>query len=311
LDYEIIVKCYGGDFEGAIRSTLAQLNLSRSLGDEPILLIQFLRMQTVLRTIECLERIISQGKLDDSPLLAMQTEFESEVDLPIARCALEGERGLWHLYWCNFLETRGEIQKTIRKSPGSYSPEQYVALDPIRVKVCHLYVLKQLSALIDATRLKDPHQAVACAQLDNANVRQAIALVKELTPAVSQISGCTGYFNSTLRCRAIIRCAITAIATERYRLKHHRWPESLDALLPEFLKEASINPFLGDPLCLKVADDQVMIYALEADKQFYDGKLRTSLSPSSRANLGFRLWDPKKRPRPLQVAPAEKDGKRQ
>jgi len=45
-----------------------------------------------------------------------------------------------------------------------------------------------------------------------------------------------------------LRCAETALAVERYRLKYGGLPETLEALVPEFLGEVYLDPFDGKPL---------------------------------------------------------------
>jgi len=112
------------------------------------------------------------------------------------------------------------------------------------------------------------------------------------------------------RGQAIVQCAITAVAAERYRMKHDHWPESLEKLAPEFLKEAPLNPLSGETLQMKMTEDQLVIYALESDKKFYDGRVSTSLTTTNKnENLGFRLWAPKKRPVPIPSTPDAKSDK--
>ena len=39
-----------------------------------------------------------------------------------------------------------------------------------------------------------------------------------------------------------LRAAATALAVERYRARHHRWPETLTALVPDFLSVVPEDP---------------------------------------------------------------------
>jgi hypothetical protein len=47
---------------------------------------------------------------------------------------------------------------------------------------------------------------------------------------------------------ACLRCAATACAVERFRLKYKKLPEKLEQLVPEFLPKVPIDPFDGKPL---------------------------------------------------------------
>jgi hypothetical protein len=67
--------------------------------------------------------------------------------------------------------------------------------------------------------------------------------------------------------------AIAAIATERYRLKHGRLPESLTKIDDEFLGDSSgrsqqlTDPFSGAPLLYKIEDTRLVIYSVGENKK--------------------------------------------
>ena len=60
-------------------------------------------------------------------------------------------------------------------------------------------------------------------------------------------------------------CAIVAVALERYRRAHARWPETLAALTPSPLREVPLDPYDGAPLRYHHRDDGVIVYALGPD----------------------------------------------
>jgi hypothetical protein len=39
-----------------------------------------------------------------------------------------------------------------------------------------------------------------------------------------------------------LRCAIVALAVERYRIAHHHWPDSLSSVVPDFLVNVPLDP---------------------------------------------------------------------
>lgn len=57
-----------------------------------------------------------------------------------------------------------------------------------------------------------------------------------------------------LRIIGYIECAETALAIERYRLKYHALPDSLDVLVPEFIETVYLDPFDGKPLRYMLRD---------------------------------------------------------
>ena len=47
--------------------------------------------------------------------------------------------------------------------------------------------------------------------------------------------------------QAVLRCAITGLALERYRQEMGHWPGPLDELAPAYLKVVPLSPFDGQP----------------------------------------------------------------
>jgi hypothetical protein len=68
-------------------------------------------------------------------------------------------------------------------------------------------------------------------------------------------------------CRAQARQATTrsTIAIERYRRIHGAAPESLDQLVPEFLKKAPDDPFDGAPLRYRRDATGYKVYSIGPD----------------------------------------------
>jgi hypothetical protein len=56
------------------------------------------------------------------------------------------------------------------------------------------------------------------------------------------------FYSKAMEAIARLRCAKTACAIERFRLKHGKLPEKLEELVPEFLSEVPIDPFDGKKL---------------------------------------------------------------
>jgi type II secretory pathway pseudopilin PulG len=109
-----------------------------------------------------------------------------------------------------------------------------------------------------------------------------------------------------VRSQAQLRCAVAATALERYRLAHGRWPDSLAALVPEFLREVPTDPYDGAPLRFRRLVDQVIVYSVGADGED-DGGNVTWLHPNTPGtDLGFRLWNVDRRRQP----PPREHGKR-
>jgi hypothetical protein len=90
--------------------------------------------------------------------------------------------------------------------------------------------------------------------------------------------------------KAELRCAATAIAAERFRQDHNRWPEKLDQLVPQYLKSVPRDPFVDEPLKFRQLKDGVFIYY--NDRGAF---LRPPESNGKPADLGIKLWNPELR----------------
>lgn len=69
-----------------------------------------------------------------------------------------------------------------------------------------------------------------------------------------------------MRVIGTLRCAETALAIERYRLKYDSLPESLEDLVPEFMEAVPLEPFDGEPLrYIRHADGGYTVYCIGDD----------------------------------------------
>jgi hypothetical protein len=75
--------------------------------------------------------------------------------------------------------------------------------------------------------------------------------------------------SENLELKAQIKTAITGLAIERYRLKYHRLPKSLNQLVPEFIKEVPNDPFTAKPLRYVIGEIEIAIP--QKDKNSYLG----------------------------------------
>ncbi|MEI2722644.1 MAG: hypothetical protein V9H26_03600 [Verrucomicrobiota bacterium] len=92
-----------------------------------------------------------------------------------------------------------------------------------------------------------------------------------------------------MRSETLRRLTITAIALERYRLRHGRPPNDLAALVPDFLPAVPIDLMSGRPLAyLLTAGGASTLYSVGEDGRD-DGGDSTSLAATNR----FDLWSGK------------------
>ena len=119
------------------------------------------------------------------------------------------------------------------------------------------------------------------------------ALARMISPALIKIAGA---FRSS---HAEMRCAIAAVAAERFRLSTGHWPESLDALVAaKLLAAVPRDPFDNQPLRLKPTPYGLVIYSVGSGVVDDGGQVTRKSSGPASADLGVRLWNPDLRKQP-------------
>ena len=109
---------------------------------------------------------------------------------------------------------------------------------------------------------------------------------------------------ATQRTQASLRCAIVAVAVERYRVKHEAWPRGFDDLLQDkLLSEIPKDPYDGKLLRFKKTPTGIIIYSVGFDKIDNQGKLGANYRTPD-TDIGIELWDPRLR---AIAAPAEEE----
>jgi hypothetical protein len=99
---------------------------------------------------------------------------------------------------------------------------------------------------------------------------------------------------------AILNCAITSLAMERYRITNGKWPRKLDELVPEYLAKLPTDPFNGESLLVGTIPGGLVIYSVGPDLQDNNG-LVDDLNPLKEGtDIGFRLWEVPMRRQPAK-----------
>jgi hypothetical protein len=281
-----------GDADGALRSTHAAFHCGCSIGDEPMSISQLVRIACQAVAITTLERVLAQTEPSDEVLAAFQKRLEEEEQAPLLLIAFRGERaGEYHL-----LESMRD--GTFPTGLSGAGMGGGGGLDTLFFRVPGVMAaqtagcMRYMNDMVEVAKLPpeqwDAQFAVLRQQIPNLPV-----LAQLLAPAMDKIA------QAVQRSYAQQRCAIVALAAERFRKKNNRWPESLEELKAAgLIKQIPTDPFVGGPLKWKRTDEGLMIYAVGPDLVDNGG----FQDPAHRGRPGtddsFRLWDVAKRRQP-------------
>jgi hypothetical protein len=284
-----------GDVDGALRSCRGSLNAGRSFGDEPVFLSQLVRLACQTVAVRGIEYTLAQGEPTDAALADLQEFLGQEEAEPLLLHMMRGERaGIQEAVQAG----KAELSDLTLYYPSG--PLEHVELSLPGAKLQNIAgQITYLNQMVEIAKAPVEEQAGLLQELDAALGRQPL-LVRRSVPVLRGLA-----VENSLSGHANLRCAVAALAAERYRQQYGHWPEQLSALVPGFLGAVSLDPFDGAPLRLRRTDDGLVIYSPGADRQDNGGKINRENSATPGTDVGLRLWDAGKRRQPAPE-PAEK-----
>lgn len=267
------------DPERVAGNLLAALNISRSIGQDPFLSYQALRCRLRVTATAQLERALATSNLGNS-LDRLQAAWAAEAEEPLLRYAILGERA----YYSDLTDRLAKGDPTALEEAKHAGAEDSAARfaswrQRATVPGDHATFLRWMGKAAEAARQPAEQQVAAFKAFPPVEQTRELALSHPRTSAV--LTQAPQFWAST----ALLRCAATGVACERFRLVRGKWPDALDALSPEFLPVVPLDPFDGAPLKYTKRPDGVTISAT---------------GPSG--EIAFRLWNPDARPKPSKSA---------
>jgi hypothetical protein len=297
LWHDTRLRAQDGDIEGALTSVLGILGVAKSFGDEPAMISQIVRLAQSWVATEALERILAQGQGSAKSLTNVQRPFEHEASQPLFLFGVRGERAEHH----RIIEAikAGKLKaSTFYGTNWGHTGKVEAWLDDITGEVIlrrsHGPWIRVMTQVVEIAKLPAEEQ--------RARLKDYLLSINEDSDMPFQVAllmPMVGKFGENFwRHQAHLRCTIVALATERYRLAHGHWPDSLSSLVPEFLAKVPLDPYDAKPLRYRRLEDGVVIYSIGPDEEDNGGNLDREHPTKSGTDLGFQLWDVNKRRQP-------------
>lgn len=296
LRWEAALAAEEGDRTRATDALLALLSAARSIGDEPFLISQLVRMAGRAIMVNAVERFLAQTP-DPMGLAELQAALAAEAEEPLLLYGTRGERASVDRLFENMHS--GIVTHTdLAKQGGSRDLRDRFASWYFRplLPTDHAFALEWLTKYVEAARRPVHEQPLLIAAIPDPPKDPKYLLSSLLLPAVDRVA------HAHWRSTAIGRCAVVGVACERFRLKHGRWPEALDELVPAFLPAVPLDPYDGQPLRYAKWPDGVAVYSVGKRPQQSRGfevpadPVKPGLPEG--VEFGFRLWNADKRRHP-------------
>jgi hypothetical protein len=295
LGLSAVLQSEDGQHDAALDTCRQMLAVARADSDELILMGTLLCIAIQELTVRTLERALAQGEPGEAALAALQRSLEDDSARPVMLNALRAERA-----WVPELREGGmtrELADSIApRITGQATIDHW--LNRLRGdgwwKPLFSANVRRLTLLIEAEKAR-PDALLECAEELASTDRRLIQVFSDMR----------SYFVADFRTRALLRSGIVALAAERFRRVHGRWPASLEELVPDFLKDVPRDPFDGQPLRFRRLSDGVVVYSVGIDRTDDGGQVHTVPKVGGRLTKdnGVRLWDPDQRRRPPSATP--------
>jgi hypothetical protein len=283
-----------GNTDSALRSCRAALNAGRSMGDEPTLAAQLVRIVCVLDAVRALERVLAQGEAREPSLEAVQRLLGDEAAAPTLLIRARADRALW-FEGLDAMRTGNYNRAALKIMPSRLGERFDMQVERMHARGAEPAYLRYSTAVVEAVKLPPQDQ--------EEHLRKLTFPTQKLPPLLDGLLGkgkpdWARTAQGSHRAHAILRCAEVALAAERYRLAEHRWPDDLHALVPRYLAAVPADPFDGRPFRLRALPDGIVIYSVGLDRIDDGGRLDRKDAEAANTDIGFQLWNADRRGAP-------------
>lgn len=304
LRWDVVIALEDGDSGRAVDDLRAILNASRSIGDEPFLISQLVRIAVRSVALRSAEWLLAQTA--DAPGLAeLQQALAEDAEEPLLFYGVRGDRGAFDKLFANLDSGQTTPDQAISRGFKDWQAQFGWWCYRGHLPADRAFALSWMTLYIEAARLPIHEQQAAVAAIPNPTKEPARLLSGALLPAVDKVA------EAHWRSAAEARCAVVGLACERFRQKHGRWPTELAELVPAFLPALPTDPYGGGPLVYAKTTEGVVVHSIGNRTSPLLG-LQAAV-PAPRPGLpegvafGFVLWNPDQRRLP-PPAPMTSEG---
>lgn len=278
LACDAILKAEASNTPAASDDVLAQLNVSRSLDNEPILISQLVSAGILSMSSRTLEQVLGRGPLFEERLSQLESQFTAVEATNRFLTGLIGERAMYgellrlaqddpkKMIEIANEGSSGDDQTDLPRNPGA--GWRYIGF----FERDRNFYLGGMATNIFLIQEGPPASLAMAAENDQLGEEARHRLYIFSALFLPEMSGVP---RRDAAARAELRDAIAAIAVERWRLIHQgALPDSLNDLVPAFLPAVPADPYDGKPLRYKKLKRGYCIYSIGPNLKDDGGKPR-------------------------------------
>ncbi|MDG3004498.1 hypothetical protein [Paludisphaera mucosa] len=301
LQADAMLAAHDGRLDDAIEACRAQLGVARSIGDEPFIVSQLVRLGIDVAAARTARRVLALGEPSAGALAAFQRDLLAEREQPLARYALRGERAIHFELLDRLAQNRtpgGPVSGG--SAPFGLNGAGFLAFGG---RALLLEWMNELRTIADRPTPEWP-AALKAWRARIAEVEGSrIARLRAIFPLLL-VPGTESFLPSLLRSRAELGAVAILLAAERNRRATGAWPASVAEIPGEILPGPPVDPYTGGPYRLIRTERMLRVYSIGPnlidERGLYDEK-KWGRSPTD-DDVGAVGYDPELRGRPPKAA---------
>lgn len=263
LELRSIAELQNGQSDKALADIKLSLRLAESIRTEPFIISHLVRIAVLAITLQPIYEGLAENKWSDAQLAELDAELAKLDFLADYQFSVRGERAMG-LKTLEYLRRTGDFR--ILQDSGSITPPSKVNfLLPSaffyqnELTIARMHQQWTIPNVDVTNRTVSPESVQQDDTAANSALRHfspynifARMLMPTFTKAVKRYT----------RGQSNVDLARVAIALERYRLAHSNYPDSLDALAPQFMEKVPNDVIGGEPLHYRRTDNSFILYSV-------------------------------------------------
>jgi len=248
-----------------------------SLRDQPYLISHLVRIAIVAITLQPVYEGLAQHRWSDAQLMELERTLARQDFLADFQLAMKGEKIMAiqtferqritreSKQWAESSGTNKLVTISYRFMPSAYFYQNELAFAQMHQKYI-LPLIDQRNRIVAPAALRQSQAAVEAQKKHCFWPYQAQAVM-----VIPAISACVKKMTVI---QSQVDLARVACALERYRLAHGNYPETLDALAPQFIEELPHDLINGQPLHYRRTEGgQFILYSVGWNEMDDGGKI--------------------------------------
>lgn len=267
LAVEAVLLADAGDTPGALKRCRVGLRFTSLLLDEPFLIRGLIAMGSAKVTMIAANRILAGREVDPKVLEEWIKELDPEAWRARFARVIPGERALG-------------LESGLALARGNAAPmeDSVSSLSKNRIWIWLIRPALKSQILL----FQRAYEKLAkISSWPFYQQREGLAEIRAELKAGSPTARLLGSlypdyeapFLKEASLEAVMSATRTGLACRLYKKNTGRFPENLEALVPEYLAAAPVDPFTGKPFVYRLSSDELLIYSLGSNQKDDGGRM--------------------------------------